>query len=101
MVERKFSPLRPSEPFSFRAERMPAIARESCVSPLSPVRYGRKQRRISRGISAFSRFERKPTDWVADSAVCCEPRENTGNFTIFGPILTGGASRNSLEQGAF
>jgi hypothetical protein len=72
MVERKYRPLRRSEPFSFRAERMPALAAESCISPLSPVRYGWKQRRLSRGISAFSRLERKPTDCVADDAVCCE-----------------------------
>ena len=66
MVERKFSPLRRSEPFSFRAERMPAIPGESRVSPLSPVRYKWKQPRLSRGISAFSKLELKPTDCVAE-----------------------------------
>jgi hypothetical protein len=66
MVERKYRPLRRSEPFSFRAERMPALAAESRVSPLSPVRYGWKQRRLSRGISAFSKLELKPTDCVAE-----------------------------------
>ena len=69
MVEREYCPLRRSEPFSFRAERRPAIPAESRVSPLSPVRYKWKQPRLSRGISAFSRLERKPTDCVADDAV--------------------------------
>jgi hypothetical protein len=43
-----------SEPFLLRTERMLAESGESGVSRLSPVRCGRKERHISRGVSAFS-----------------------------------------------
>ena len=61
-----------SEPLLFRPERIPAKPGESAVRTLSPVRSARKESRLSRGFLASSRLEVKPTDCVADGAVCSE-----------------------------
>jgi hypothetical protein len=57
MPRRKSCPLRRSEPFLFRAERIPAEARESGISPPSPVRFRRNEPRLPRGVLAYLQIE--------------------------------------------
>ena len=57
MRRRKSCVLRRSEPFLFRAERIPAEAGESGVSPPSPVRYRRNEPRLPRGVLAYFQIE--------------------------------------------
>jgi hypothetical protein len=57
MPRRKSRPLRRSEPFLFRAERILAEARQSGISPPSPVRYRRNEPRLPRGVLAYLQIE--------------------------------------------
>jgi hypothetical protein len=80
-------PLRRSEPFLFRPERIPAKPGESAVRTLSPVPYARKEPRLSRGFLASSKLEVKHSDCVAERGGFEPPRPFGNRWAEFCPSL--------------